>query len=1156
MAEDAPSAGFSLFRVYFFSLENNARMSRIALVAAPRQHIGRKAPYMSQAEDYAARLSEVIGARPAGTVEEQQAAFMIEGVFSEEIGLETDAEDFNCNPDFELPKTICAIATVVLGTLSLFLPLMVIPSIIITLVAAVIFGLEVIGNAPLSSSLKRGVSQNIIGKYVPPVPAGKQSGRQGRKRKVVIVAHYDTGKVRFELADPFFKALPFLAWVEVAAMALVPVLLLIRLASTATEGLLLFLNILIVVCIVVALVPVVFYILHQTAQFNVGANCNAAGVAAMLETARRIGVDFPAMAAEAEKAVLHGEDALLREGLVPEGAELSYETEIDEAADPASAEAGLVGSIASEEEGRSAETLDAVFLEGDTGEHGKQIMEGEAVAAATPVVAAPVMEAASVVQEPEEEDDPNVPEWYKAARKRANANKPESTAGSVSARRSKFADALDAAAEVSSNALHQMETTDAGLSPAEQRLQQMRQSILGNAEGANRSAVQPTAGVDGYLSSSTDAPTYESSLEEASTQAAMVEGQAASQRAEAVSARAEELAEDAEALATEAQDLEEALAREQANLEAQAKANRTISFIPVEVDPEDIFQQNESLKTGNIDQNAVAAQAAKPGSGSAKPGRRSISLPSLSGAIAPVKEARIQPAPLSDDAAAKTKSRRSRQEAISVTLPSTTDGPEDKANRGEGEKRSRVTRSAASSSSPTQEAAPVEGAAKRSSARNAAGSRAATSTAAKGTARKAESTSAASKESPARAAGERTVAATAAARTSARSASSAADKTTMMSPKKTASQIAAEAEMPARRTTQATHHRHAHVTAEDKARAARGEVIEDETAETLNENVSVAGSFISATETSSFKPVGDELIAHMDEEDIYVEDADDSDYADQVTQTGALAGPGYVSMPKGRMSRMLGRFRRKKDEEVSLKDTLGVDDSFDARSVGAARGGWESFRKDDELGSAWDEGDDWNGGAFTRKSPESESTNTRKRPKRGVSPFGNLPLSEEIVVEEREAVQQFKSGVLDTEVWFVGLGAELADNAGIKHFIRQHKDELRGSIVIDLDGLGAGTLTLIEEEGKVRRLKASARMKRYVNKAGSALGMRVESEKMNWRNSATYLIGKSGLPTIHLVGMEKGIPAHAGQADDTFENLSLETLEQNCDYLVELLRTI
>lgn len=99
------------------------------------------------------------------------------------------------------------------------------------------------------------------------------------------------------------------------------------------------------------------------------------------------------------------------------------------------------------------------------------------------------------------------------------------------------------------------------------------------------------------------------------------------------------------------------------------------------------------------------------------------------------------------------------------------------------------------------------------------------------------------------------------------------------------------------------------------------------------------------------EPVGDELLADVDPEDIYVEDADDSVFEEEFTETGAFAGPGYVEMPQSRMGKFFGRFRRKKDkQEESAAEWLGVDDDFDARSAGKARGGWESLPRRRRMG--------------------------------------------------------------------------------------------------------------------------------------------------------------------------------------------------------------
>lgn len=159
-------------------------------------------------------------------------------------------------------------------------------------------------------------------------------------------------------------------------------------------------------------------------------------------------------------------------------------------------------------------------------------------------------------------------------------------------------------------------------------------------------------------------------------------------------------------------------------------------------------------------------------------------------------------------------------------------------------------------------------------------------------------------------------------------------------------------------------------------------------------------------------------------------------------------------------------------------------------------------------------------------------------------------------IEEREIIQQFHSGAVSCEVWFLAVGAELANNAGIKAFMAAHADELKGAVVIDLDGLGAGELSLIEEDGTIMVKKPNARLKRYVNKAASSLGMKLGRGKMRWRTSGAYCTAAHGLQTLHLAGMEGGKPAYGAQADDVIDNLSEEMLDQNTAFVMEVLRQV
>ncbi len=1037
---------------------------------------------MAEAIEYAARLADTIGARPAGTEEEQQASFFIEEVLRDEAGLPTDMEEFNCNLNFELPRTVCCVATAVLGILSIFLPLMVVPSVIITAITAVLFILDMFDRSLFARLGNSGISQNILARYTPQTDAGTR----GRKRKVVLISHYDSGKVRTEAKGGMLTIMPYIYIAEIVGMVLVPLALLIRLITSATAGLLTALNVITIIGVVVALLPVIGFLVHQTAQYNKGANVNAAGISVMLECAKRIREEPDDLL---DDILMSGEEQLREQGLIPKGASLTYEEDalpdgegVARAsfdAEVAPAEGGAPEALAASAAGFGAEAgagapgmanvgadgaVDAAV--GFAGAAGaldalaaaNAAPAGSAVSGPSPAngmsAANDVAGVGDVVEidqraaysaavsqgisEPEPEEDPNVPDWYRKAMKKAKHEEDDSPV-----HRSRFADALDTANAVSAQAA----ANEPAQSEAERRLAQMRASIMGEAGApgvatAAAAAAHQHTGVDGYLSSMTEAQSYE----EAATAPAVAAATAISATAVPAASGIPVSQADAQAAAQAAAEAAAAAAATAAA--AQAATDKTLSFIPVEVDTEAILRENAELKSGA----AGAGAGAGAGAAGAKAHeatthtrkKRSISLPSLTGAIEGV-NARLQNAPLAEaeeeepSEEKRVARRQARQEKLAASLPYTD-----------------------------------------------------------------------------------------------------------------------SQELPETDKTQA---------------------------------INAAGSFVSPSATSTFEPLGDELVADVAEEDMYIDDADDSDYASEFTATGAPAGAGYVEMPKSRAARMFRRFRRKKQsEDVSMSEAYGLDEQWDARSAGAARGGWESFREDDI--DEFDD-DEWDGGAFSKvrqmagratgrgaedaegeageeeasrsgrgsrsgrssRASRSNEEASPRRSRRTENPFGDIPLTS-MPIEEREIIQQFHSGAISCEVWFLAVGAELANNAGIKSFLTAHADELKGAVVIDLDGLGAGELSLIEEDGTILVKKPNARLKRYVNKAASTLGLKLGRGKMRWRNSGAYCTAARGLQTLHIAGMQDGKPAYGAQADDVLENLSEEALDQNTAFVLEVLRQI
>lgn len=239
---------------------------------------------MAELNEHVAYLSQEIGPRPAGTEEEQRAALYISEQFSAEAGLTTAMEDFQCNPDSSLPRTLCSGVAVLVTLVATIVGALAVPAIVVSLICAALAAAEVFDKPVLSRLLNRGVSQNVVARYLP----AKSPTRASRRRKVIVVANYDSGKVRRDLNGAMPAVLPILYWVELAMLVVMPLLLAIRMVLAPDGSVLVVFNVLLAVAMVVAVLPVASFLLEKFANYNEGANCNAAGVAVLLEVASRV----------------------------------------------------------------------------------------------------------------------------------------------------------------------------------------------------------------------------------------------------------------------------------------------------------------------------------------------------------------------------------------------------------------------------------------------------------------------------------------------------------------------------------------------------------------------------------------------------------------------------------------------------------------------------------------------------------------------------------------------------------------------------------------------------------------------------------------------------------------------------------------------------
>ncbi|WP_052297741.1 hypothetical protein [Senegalimassilia anaerobia] len=948
---------------------------------------------MPDIKEHIAYLSQEIGARPAGTEEEQQAALYITEQFQKEAGLPANIEDFNGVGDPHLPSMICCGAAVVLALLSLIVPVLSIIGVIGCLAAVGLFAAEYLDKPIISKLLGKGVSQNVVAKYAPAAP---EDGEGARRRKVILVARYDTGKVRAELAGPTAQIMPLVGKVSFGAMVALPVLLLIKgVALGSSEGTLTTIfTLLTVIAMLLTAIPLALGALHQTAAYNEGANCNASGVAALLELAHRVGAGRVSEAeiAEREDALMHGPEAAYESGLVPEGAEFVYSShprssmedeesliaakaaisalsgkpvdgmtaeevernlqkierhdreEAEEEARMQRMEARAIESarrdaeqarLAAEQEqqaleAQQAEEAEKAQAEFEAQQAAMQQAEFEAQQAAAQQAAAQQMQAAA---EQQRAAQASVPDWYARAQEKAkkprNAEKP--------AQRSRYASALDAA--VAESAGHFAKANNIVEHELERSFDIDRDTIreVRAPQWATIAPVQPTVQPETEQSAVNAAPVNASvnavsAVEQASQmQQAPVQEQPAiqtpaPQQAVQLDAQVETASADKPAPAAPQDDAAVAAPAPEASASVaepafeQAAAQQPVAqFAPAQVSAPEPVQA----------QVVAPAEVADPFATAATPPIDVTKLhledvPPMGDVPMP---AFLDPRKVQEEAQSRQSDAPRSGNRVDVTQASINDaGRVDAANAPVVPMPAPASESA-DEMVPELQAKPLDipDASVVPAAPVTLPEISATAPAAPVAAAVKQRAPLADVES--------------AGKTAARSLLSLLPSIGSSDIKASHEQEGEEAGEPGEKKDPkpsllaSLPSLSGSIKAADAAQAQPG--------------VNAAASFGTAGATGSFAPVSSELASTMDPEDMYVDDADDSAYDDHFTETGAFAGPGYMEMPKSRFRRLFDKFlHRKDDEEDTPQEWLDVDDNFEARAAGKARGGWESFQEE------------------------------------------------------------------------------------------------------------------------------------------------------------------------------------------------------------------
>lgn len=211
--------------------------------------------------------------------------------------------------------------------------------------------------------------------------------------------------------------------------------------------------------------------------------------------------------------------------------------------------------------------------------------------------------------------------------------------------------------------------------------------------------------------------------------------------------------------------------------------------------------------------------------------------------------------------------------------------------------------------------------------------------------------------------------------------------------------------------------------------------------------------------------------------------------------------------------------RKKKNEQDSMSDWLGVEDDYDAKKSGRGIGSWDKFEDDDG----------WKGGATSSDGASAEDMLA------AVASMGDDEL-------------------LGHDIWFVATGASDCDGAGMKEFLAAHRDKLRGVFFINLESIGAGRLSVVTVEGEQQLLKGDRRIMNLVNKVCKSFHVDCGAFEMPYAKTDAYAALEASRRALTIAGVDGPRLACAHTEDDLPYNVNPTNIATVSEVVTEVIR--
>lgn len=282
----------------------------------------------------------------------------------------------------------------------------------------------------------------------------------------------------------------------------------------------------------------------------------------------------------------------------------------------------------------------------------------------------------------------------------------------------------------------------------------------------------------------------------------------------------------------------------------------------------------------------------------------------------------------------------------------------------------------------------------------------------------------------------------------------------------------------------------------------------------------------------------------------------------QVLHAPADAGHG-----EGRRHQRFQLFGKKDKREQSMSDWLGVDEGYDAKTNGCEIGSWDNFDADEPTDGPSGPGH-WKGGA-ARSAEGRERLEREAAERAAIEREIDSDAAADYECEEQRAVADaddrtalpndatpaepapdgdadLRDAILAMadddlvahDIWFVATGASSLGHAGMKAFVEEHRRDLRGAFIINLECVGAGVPTLLTREGFGKNRRADRRVVRLLSSVASDLHVELPQRARAWADTEVTCAQRRSMRAVTIMGLDEfDLPACSRTDADISENV-------------------